>query len=73
VVIVAAVVLLVILFDATLANHRPVITNLEAEPERVLSSGSCQIVCNATDLDGDELSYTWSGRGLIKGAGATVT
>ena len=69
---VAAVVLLVILFDATLANHRPVITSLEAEPERVLPSGSCQIVCNATDLDGDELSYTWSGRGLIKGEGATV-
>jgi hypothetical protein len=73
IVIVAAAIALVILFDATLADHRPVITSLEAKPERVLPSGSCQIVCNATDLDGDELSYTWSGRGLIKGEGATVT
>jgi hypothetical protein len=73
IVIVAAVVLLAILFDTMLANHRPAIISLEAEPERVLPSGSCQIVCNATDADGDELSYIWSGGGLIKGEGDTVT
>jgi hypothetical protein len=72
--IVAAVVALSILFYTMLANHRPVITSLEAQPERVLPRGSCQIVCNATDPDGDELSYGWSANGGgITGEGATVT
>jgi hypothetical protein len=72
--IVVAAVLISILFYTMLANHRPVITSLEAEPERVLPSGSCQIVCNATDRDGDELSYGWSADGGgITGEGATVT
>ena len=71
--IVAAAVLLSILFYTMLANHRPAITSLEAEPERVLPSRSCQIACNASDRDGDELSYSWSAsRGEITGAGATV-
>ena len=73
IVIVAAVVLLAILFDTMLANHRPAITSLEAEPEWVIPSGSCQIVCTASDRDGDELSYNWSAsRGEISGEGATV-
>jgi len=72
-VIVVAAVLLVILLDAMLANHLPAITSLEAAPERVLPSGSCQIMCNATDRDGDELSYNWSAiGGEINGEGATV-
>jgi len=71
--IVAAAVLLAILFDTMLVNHRPAITSLEA-PERVIPSGSCQISCNASDRDGDELSYNWSaGGGEINGKGATVT
>jgi len=74
IVIVAAAVLLSILFDSILANHQPAITSLEAEPERVLPLRSCQIVCNATDRDGDELSYNWSASGgRITGEGATVT
>ncbi|MCJ7790837.1 MAG: PKD domain-containing protein, partial [Dehalococcoidia bacterium] len=72
--IVVAAVALSILFYTMLANHRPVITGLEAQPERVLPRGSCQIVCNATDPDGDELSYGWSANGGgITGEGATVT
>jgi hypothetical protein len=72
--VVAVAVLLAILFDTMLANHRPVITSLAAEPEIVLHLGSCQIVCNATDRDGDELSYNWStSEGRITGEGATVT
>ena len=72
--IVAAAVLLSILFYTMLANHRPAITSLEAEPERVLPSGSCQIVCTASGRDGDELSYNWSASGgEINGEGATVT
>jgi len=72
--IVAAAVLLSILFDTMLANHLPAITSLEAEPEKVIPSGSCQIVCTASDADGDELSYNWSASGgEINGEGATVT
>jgi hypothetical protein len=71
--IVAAAVALSILFYTMLANHRPAITSLEAEPERVLPSASCQIVCNATDRDGDELSYNWSASGgNISGTGTAV-
>jgi len=70
--IVAAAVLLAILFDTMLANHRPAITSLKA-PERVIPSGSCQIVCTALDRDGDELSYNWStSGGNISGTGASV-
>jgi hypothetical protein len=74
--ILAAVVvaLLAILLCTMQGSHRPVITNLAVEPERVLPLGSCQIVCNATDRDGDELSYGWSADGgAITGKGATVT
>ena len=71
--IVAAGVLLVILLHTTLANQPPTIISLAADLERVLPSGSCQIVCHATDADGDELSYNWSASGgEINGEGATV-
>jgi hypothetical protein len=72
-IVVAAVVIAVVL-DTMLVNHRPVIASLGAEPERVLPSASCQIICNAKDRDGDELSYNWSASGGgITGEGATVT
>jgi len=72
-VIVVAAVLLAILLDAMLANHLPAIASLQAEPERVIPSGSCQIACNATDRDGDELSYNWSANGgEMNGEAATV-
>jgi hypothetical protein len=71
--IVAAAVLLSILFYTVLANHRPAITGLEAEPEIVLPLGSCQIVCTASARDGGELSYEWSATGgNITGTGAVV-
>jgi hypothetical protein len=71
--VVVAAVLLAVLLDTMLVNHRPAIASLEAEPERVLPSGSCQIVCNATDRDGDELSYNWSASGgNISGTGPAV-
>jgi hypothetical protein len=71
--IVVVAVLLSILFYTMFANHRPVITSLEAERDIVILSGSCQIVCNATDPDGDELSYGWStSGGGIGGQGAVV-
>ena len=71
--IVVAVVLIAVLLDMKLANHQPAITSLEA-PERVIPSGSCQIMCTALDSDGDELSYEWSASGgEINGEGATIT
>ena len=72
--VVAAVALLSILLYTMLANQRPVITSLIAEPEAVPPLGNCRIVCNATDSDGDELSYGWSATGGgIFGGGAAVT
>jgi hypothetical protein len=72
--IVAAVVALSILSYTMLAIHRPVIISLVVEPERVPPQGSCQIVCNATDPDGYELSYNWSASGgTITGEGAAIT
>ena len=71
--IVVVVVVLVVVFDTLLPNHQPAIASLAA-PERVVPSGSCLIVCNATDRDGDELSYNWSASaGQLNGEGATVT
>jgi hypothetical protein len=72
--IVAAVVLISILFYTMLANHRPSIISLAAEPEEVFPLESCQITCHGTDPDEDELTYNWSaGGGGITGEGATVT
>ena len=54
-------------------NHEPIITTLDAEPAGVIPSASCQIVCNATDPDGDELTYAWSSEGgELSGEGSTV-
>jgi len=73
-VIVVAAVVATILLDTILANHHPAITGLESERERVLPRTSCQIVCSASDADGDELSYNWSAsEGLITGKGDAVT
>jgi hypothetical protein len=74
IVIVVAAVLLAILFDKMLANHRPIITSLEAGADWTTPSDSLQVTCNASDRDGDELSYNWSADGgEINGEGATVT
>jgi thiol-disulfide isomerase/thioredoxin len=74
VVLAAAVVALSILLSTMPTDHRPVITSLEADQDVVIPSGSCQVVCNATDPDGDELSYGWSAsRGGITGEGSNVT
>jgi len=73
IVIVVAAVLLAILFDTMLANHRPIITSLEAGADWTTPSNSLQVTCNASDRDGDELSYNWSASGGgINGEGATV-
>lgn len=74
IVIVVAAVIIAILLDTILANHRPAINGLEADPENVIPSGTCQIICNASDADNDELSYNWSASGgEINGEGDMIT
>jgi hypothetical protein len=72
-VMVAAAVLFLAPSCAAPTNRPPVIASLEAEPENVIPLGSCQITCNATDPDGDALSYEWTATGgNIIGTGAVV-
>ncbi len=55
-------------------NQAPVINSLTANPTTVSTGGSSTITCNATDADGDTLTYTWSSTaGTVTGAGASVT
>jgi hypothetical protein len=71
--IMAAAVLLFAPSCTTPTNHPPIITSLVA-PEKVYPSRSCQIVCNASDPDDDELSYGWTTTGGdISGTGPEVT
>ena len=54
-------------------NRRPIITSLEAEAEWIAPLDSLQVTCNASDPDGDDLSYEWSTTGgNITGAGPEV-
>jgi hypothetical protein len=72
-VIVVAAVLFLAPSCTTSTNHPPVIASLEVEPENVITLESCQITCNATDPDGDALSYEWAATGgNISGTGAVV-
>jgi chitinase len=72
-VIVVAAVLLLASSCTTPANHQPIIASLEIEAEWAVPSGSLQVTCNATDPDGDELSYEWStSGGNITGTGSEV-
>jgi len=56
------------------ANSQPVIVSLEPEAGLVAPSGSVQVVCTASDPDGDELSYDWSASaGEVSGDGDVAT
>jgi hypothetical protein len=58
----------------TPTNQEPIITSLEAEAGWTIPSGSLQVVCTASDPDGDELSYNWStSAGEVNGDGNTLT
>lgn len=72
-VIVLAAVLPLILFNTVLANHRPV-ARLGVQSGTIRLGESRQIICVATDADGDELTYNWSATGgVISGQGVMVT
>jgi hypothetical protein len=55
------------------ANTPPTITNLVADADWTLPSGTLQVTCTASDPDGDELTYEWTSTGGdISGTGAVV-
>ncbi len=57
-----------------MATQAPVVSSVTAEPAEVQPEDTSTITCDASDPDGDELSYTWSASGgTISGAGRTVT
>jgi hypothetical protein len=58
----------------TSVNHLPVITSLTARPRKVDLNASSQLICTATDPDGDPLSYSWSASsGTFGGSGPGVS
>jgi len=71
----AVIVAVAVLFLASSCNsQRPVITSLEAGAKWIVPLGSLLVTCNASDPEGDELSYSWSASGgEINGEGAIVT
>ncbi len=57
-----------------LDNYPPIIDGLGTEAEWAPLSGSMQVTCNASDRDGDELSYDWSAsEGIVTGSGPEIT
>jgi len=54
-------------------NNPPVINSLTAYPSSVTPGNISTIICNASDIDGDALTYSWSVQeGSISGNGFTV-
>ncbi len=54
-------------------NTSPIIGSLSTDSEWILPSSSLQVACNASDLDGDVLSYEWTATGGgISGTGEAV-
>ncbi|OGO06283.1 MAG: hypothetical protein A2Z76_00985 [Chloroflexi bacterium RBG_13_56_8b] len=55
-------------------NNPPVINILSTDCPRVKQAGTGTLTCEASDPDGDELTYSWSAeRGNISGEGPEVT
>ncbi|MGC9317986.1 MAG: Ig-like domain-containing protein [Armatimonadota bacterium] len=55
-------------------NEGPRITSLSSDATALWPGGNTSVTVEATDDDGDALSYAWkASRGSIQGSGATVT
>ena len=55
-------------------DNPPTIESLTTDCPRVRKAGTATLTCEATDPDGDELSYEWSSeRGSFSGEGAVVS
>ena len=66
--------LLLLLASSCNGNWKPIIGGVTYEPDYwTAPSGSIRLTCNASDKDGDPLSYQWSATGgSIIGTGAVV-
>ena len=54
----------IIIYVAPLvANRVPVIESVTANPDTVITDGVVNLICTATDEDGDVLSYVWTATG----------
>ncbi len=55
-------------------NHYPTIDGMGADRDWVRPGEECAVRCQASDIDGDVLTYTWSAdAGTISGEGGDVT
>lgn len=55
-------------------NHNPIINSILANPSTIVIGNTSNIICNAIDVDGDSLIYSWSvDEGSIGGNGNEVT
>jgi hypothetical protein len=71
-IIAATLTTVMLLFVSSCAvNRQPAISSLVGEaPGWTAPSGSLEVTCNASDLDGDTLSYSWTAEGgHISGTG----
>ncbi len=59
---------------SVLSNYRPTIDSLKAEPQIIEPLESTTVLCAASDLDGDDLTYAWETitGGLIVGNDSSV-
>jgi predicted secreted protein len=72
--VVVVAVVVAVLLDTTLANHRLAITSLKVEANWIAPKGNLNVTCEAAAPRGETLSYNWStDGGNITGGGATVT
>lgn len=55
------------------ANLAPQITALSASPATVVAGGETTLTCEATDPEGDELSYAWTGTGTFGSPAASTS
>lgn len=55
-------------------NPKPVVSSLSAFPPQVQPLATSQIICEATDTGGDNLTYVWAATGgTLTGTDSTVT
>ena len=71
--IICTTAILLVVVSCTSANQAPVISSLSPSAWQVSPVDNIEVKSVASDLDGDELSYTWSASaGDISGEGAVV-